>query len=452
MQKRIFLLAFTLAAALSVFAQTAVKMPKNKYKIEEDVKIGQEASQEVESKLPILRDREVEQYVQSVGRRLVKAIPDEFNEPRFNYTFKVVNLSDINAFALPGGPIYINRGLIEVAKNEGELAGVIAHEISHVALRHATAQATKMSNPLNQILVIGSILGGAIIGGDLGASLGQMAVAGYFLRYSREYETQADILGARIMARAGYDPQDLANMFRTIEEKSKGARPPEWLSSHPNPGNRYQKISQEARYLEVSPNPIKVTPEFLRVQRRLQSLPKADSMEKGDASRAGGGTYRKSIPEPSSRLKTYSNNSFRVGIPDNWEIVNESASEVWFSPRGAYGRDGITHGVVVGIKNSRGRNTLSVETDNFVNEILRINDFLRKRSSQKISFINRNGILTVLSGRSPITGEIEIAKVHTAFSKDGRLFYLITVAPEREFDFYAYTFDKIIDSVKVNEF
>ncbi len=159
--------------------------------------------------------------------------------------------------------MFVNRGMIEAAKNEGEVAGVLAHEISHVALRHGTAQAGK-ATPYQ----VGSILGqiaGAIIGGVAGqaVSLGsQFGFGTAFLKYGREYERQADLLGAQIMARAGYDPRDMANMFQTIQAKG-GNGGPEWMSSHPNPSNRYQAINQEAAQLRVS-NPIRSTPQSSR--------------------------------------------------------------------------------------------------------------------------------------------------------------------------------------------
>ena len=129
---------------LSALAQgTRIVAPKNGYKIQDDVQAGQQAAREAEQQLPILNDNEVNNYLERVGQRLVSAIPQEFQHPEFRYFFKVVNARDINAFALPGGPMYINRGMIEAARTEGEMAGVMAHELSHVALRHGTAQATK---------------------------------------------------------------------------------------------------------------------------------------------------------------------------------------------------------------------------------------------------------------------------------------------------------------------
>ncbi|MCA1850502.1 MAG: M48 family metalloprotease, partial [Acidobacteria bacterium] len=228
------------AMPLAALAQTRITAPSNKYK----------------------------------GRRLAAAIPSEFQHPEFRYSFDVVNARDINAFALPGGPMFVNRGMIEAARSEGEMAGVMAHEISHVALRHATAQATE-----TQKYQIGSVLGqilGAVVGGTAGQVIGAGSQIGFgagALKYSRKYETQADILGAQIMARAGYDPRDLANMFQTIERQGGGRSGPEWLSSHPNPGNRYQRINQEAALLRVSPsNAVQDTREFHNVQARLRSM------------------------------------------------------------------------------------------------------------------------------------------------------------------------------------
>src|ERR1043166_5620223 len=120
-------------------AQTKINAGWNLFSPEQDAEIGVQSAQEAEQQLPILRDAEVQNYVNRIGQRLAA----NAGGPRFNYQFKVVNASDINAFALPGGYIYVNRGIIDNARNEGEVAGVLAHEISHVALRHGTHQASK---------------------------------------------------------------------------------------------------------------------------------------------------------------------------------------------------------------------------------------------------------------------------------------------------------------------
>src|SRR5262249_21869461 len=233
------------AASVTLSAQTRIEPPDNKYTPAQDVELGRKAAAEARQQLPIMHDDAVSSLIDDIGKRLVAAIPAHLRHPEFQYTFEPVNVREINAFALPGGPMFVNRGMIEAAQTEGEVAGVMAHELSHVALRHGTAQASEATKyELGQ--VAGAVLG-AIIGGGWGQVISQGTQFGLgtaFLRFSREYEKQADILGAQIMARAGYDPIDMANMFRTIE-KQGGSGGPQWLSDHPNPGNRIEYITQE---------------------------------------------------------------------------------------------------------------------------------------------------------------------------------------------------------------
>src|SRR5215471_13957922 len=207
-----------LATPINLIAETKVVPPKNPYKPEKDVQLGQQAAAEVERKMALLNDSRIQSYVENVGRRLAEGIPAEFQHPEFRYSYKVVDSRDINAFALPGGFTYVNRGLIEAAKNEGEMAGAIAHEISHVALRHGTAQVAKAQKYQTGAAVVGIL--GSVFGAPAAGQLGQMGIGAYFLKFSREYEKQADILGSHIMANAGYDPRDMANLFKTLEQQS----------------------------------------------------------------------------------------------------------------------------------------------------------------------------------------------------------------------------------------
>lgn len=446
---------------IAVLGQTRIQMPKNNYKVQDDVKIGREASQEVEKQFPILNESEVTRYVENIGERLVRAIPTQFQQPAFDYRFEVVNARDINAFALPGGPMYVNRGMITAAKSEGEMAGVMAHEISHVALRHATAQQTKLNNPLNQILGIGAVLGGAILGGETGAQLGQTLAAGYFLRYSRDYEKQADILGSQIMARAGYDPRDLANMFRTIEQQSGGSRAPEWLSSHPNPGSRYETINREAQLLRVSPNEAtQDTRAFQNVQARLNRLPQAPTMAEIEQNARRGrttqtptssGRYERTVQTPSSRVQTYSSgNWIRLNYPGNWRAMGEESS-IWFAPEGAYGNNGVTHGATVGIYRAR-TNNLGQATEDYVNGLLQSNNYLRQQNNySRTNISGRQALATVLAGRSPVTGENEIVTVYTTQLRSGDLFYVATVSPQNEASSYNNAFRRMIGSIRLND-
>ena len=245
-------LAASLTISVSAAAQTRIDPDPNRFSPAQDVQLGRRAAAELRSELPIVRDRRTENYVARIGERLVAAVPGRLQQPLFRYTFQVVDRREINAFALPGGPIYVNRGMLDAASNEGEVAGVIAHELSHVVLRHATAQATK-----GQKFQLGALAGqilGSVVGGRTGSAIAQgsqIGIGTYFLKYSREYEREADLLGAQIMARAGYDPRDMATMFQTIDRRS-GNGGPEWLSDHPSPANRYEAINREAALLRGS--------------------------------------------------------------------------------------------------------------------------------------------------------------------------------------------------------
>src|SRR5437870_1747623 len=190
--------AAILLLPLTALAQTRLNTEKNNYTPAQDVQLGLQTAAQVQRQFSLLpRRSEVDNYVEQVGRRLVAAIPDQYQYPQFHYSFDVVNARDINAFALPGGPVYVNRGMIEAARSEGEVAGVMAHELAHVALRHGTAQATKAQSAKFQLPALGGAILGAIIGGTTGSAIAQgtqMGLGVYFLRFSREYEQQADIL------------------------------------------------------------------------------------------------------------------------------------------------------------------------------------------------------------------------------------------------------------------
>jgi predicted Zn-dependent protease len=262
---------------VSAAAQTRIEPHGNRFSPAQDVQLGRRAADEIRQQLPMVHDGPTDRFVERIGGRLVAAIPDALDQPAFRYTFDVVNLRDINAFALPGGPIFLHRGMIEAAETEGEVAGVMAHELSHVVLRHGTVQATK-----GEKFQLGAIAGqvvGSLIGGRTGTAIAQGSQIGlgtYFLKYSREYEREADLLGAQIMARAGYDPREMARMFQTIARRSGGGGP-EWLSDHPNPANRYEAINREAATLPVSRSR-RSNAEIASVQARLAQMPPAPTL------------------------------------------------------------------------------------------------------------------------------------------------------------------------------
>src|SRR6516162_8282045 len=215
----------TLMLALSeLLAQTQIKLPKNNFTPQQDVEIGRKAAAEVRKQYPIITDEAISRYLKTLGDRLVAVAPPELNQPVYEYSFTPVNLKEINAFALPGGPMFVFRGMFDAAASEAEVAGVMAHELSHVLLRHGTANETKAENPWLQIGQVAGQIGGAVVGGAAGSAIAegsQFGLGTMLLKYSRAYEKQADLMGAQIMARAGYDPRALAHMFETIQAQAQ---------------------------------------------------------------------------------------------------------------------------------------------------------------------------------------------------------------------------------------
>jgi hypothetical protein len=459
-------IALLLMVAIAFGDGTKITAPKNDYSPADDVKVGKEAAAQIARELPLLPENgEVDSYVERVGNTLAAAIPPEFAHPEFRYEFSVVNAKDINAFALPGGPMFVNRGMIEAAHSEGEMAGVMAHEISHVALRHGTAQATKSQDFPIQLGAIGGAILGAVIGGDAGdivAQGTQIGLGTYLLKFSREYETQADILGAQILARAGYDPTDLAKMFQTIEQQG-GSQGPEWLSSHPNPGNRYQRINDEGRKLTIAqPRRSGQSEEFTRVQSALKrmaptgtsdEIARSRKPESGtrypDDARMGG-----TIERPSTRYRAVAiNNAFEVSVPTNWREFRDGSS-VTVAPDGAYGnvqgQSVFTHGAIVGVASISSRD-LARESDQLISGILDSNAYLTTNGRyQRLRIDGREALRIRLTGTSPVTKRREIVDVYTALTGRDQLFHVIQVVASNDQSSYRAAFDQMVRTARVS--
>src|SRR5689334_13762434 len=233
--------AVLLAQPLALMAQTqggsAPQLPNpgsTGMNRQQQQQLGLQAMGEVYKQMPVLPDSSPEtQYIQRLGRKLTAVIPADKSWP---YQFHVIPAADINAFALPGGPIFVNIGTITAADNEAQLAGVLAHEMSHVYMQHSAKQAPKAT----VAQVIAGLAGAVLPQSGLGslARMGvQIGAGGVLMKYSRGDEAQADSVGAIIMYKAGYNPQAMADFFETLQKKYGGGGP-QFLSVHPNTGNR----------------------------------------------------------------------------------------------------------------------------------------------------------------------------------------------------------------------
>ena len=446
-------------------AQTKITPPKNKYTPEQDVQLGREAAAEVRKQYPVINDGALSSYLDRLGKRLVSAAPPDLNNPVFQYSFTPVNLKEINAFALPGGPMFVNRGMFEAAAGEGEVVGVMAHELSHVLLRHGTANATKAQG--FQLGQLAGAIAGAVVGGGWGQVISegsQFGLGAALLKYSREYEKQADLLGAQIMARAGYDPRDLGRMFETIQKEARGGAP-QWLSSHPDPGNRSAYIAKEAAMLQIAPRESHAA-EFQQARGLFAALPPAKSMAELERASAGGGGSAPAgtasvgrvgdpVPPPSAQYRTVQGgNLFEVSVPQNWQAVS-STNAVKFVPQNGYGvvdngGSAFTHGVELGIARASSRD-LEDATRTLVSNFARSNPDLRQASEMRnIRLSQRSGLGLELVNRSVLGGSEQIG-IYTTFLADGNLFYVATIVPDREADRYAPVFDRIARSIRLRD-
>lgn len=244
----------------------------NLYSPQQDVQLGRANAIQIEKQLPMLNDLETVNYITRLGRKLARYAPNDLKV--YVWDFYVVNSADINAFALPGGYIFVNRGTITAAENEAELAGVLAHEEGHVVMRHGTHQASEMSLVKAPLSILGAILGSSAgtAGSLIQAGLG-FGVNSVFLKNSRGIESQADAVGTYILYHAGYDPHAMAQFFEMLQKKYP-QQTIQFFSDHPNPGNRVKNVNEEIPRLgPARANWITDTPEFESVKRHLMSLP-----------------------------------------------------------------------------------------------------------------------------------------------------------------------------------
>lgn len=279
---------FTILLALSVPLRAQLQELKpgfNLFSPQQDIQMGKEAAAEVEKTQPVVKNEELTAYITKVGARLAKSK----RAGTFPFTFVAINDKSINAFALPGGPIFVHTGLIATLDNESQLAGVLAHEMSHVYLRHGTNQVTKAN-----LLQLGAALAGSAVGeetmwsklGQLGIGLGAQSV---LLKYSRNAEHDADLNGARIMNDVGYDPVQMAQFFTKLEAQGQkdNSKLANFLADHPTPGNRVTYVQEQNKYLPKTKYSETDPAALPRIKSIVAALPPPPPPPKPAAAQAG---------------------------------------------------------------------------------------------------------------------------------------------------------------------
>ncbi len=294
--KRFSSLVLTWALAATFFVPAAVGADKKKnpdeignrdvgrginiYSLEKEIAMGKELAQEVERQAKMVDDPVVSEYVNRIGQNLVRN-----SDAKVPFTIKVIDAEEVNAFALPGGFFFVNSGLIMKAESEAELAGVMAHEIAHVAARHGTRQATR--GTIANFATIPLIFMGGWTGYGVRQAASVLVPIG-FLKFSRGFEEEADLLGLQYMYKAGYDPTAFVDFFEKIQtlEKRKPGTMAKVFSTHPLTDDRIKQSQKNIQeYLKAKPEYVVSTSEFDNVKARLMALNNRRKVDDGDTNK-----------------------------------------------------------------------------------------------------------------------------------------------------------------------
>ncbi len=421
----------------------------NLFSKQDDIQVGQENAKQVLKQYEVVKDQFLQDYVQRMGQRL--ASTPEAKASGFQFTFTVLNVDQVNAFALPGGPMFIYTGLLKATDNEAELAGVMGHEMSHVILRHGTHEASKA----NVVQLLAGGLGALIGGGD--SMAGKLARAGlglagnsFILKFSRDAETEADALGAHLMAEAGYDPVQMARFFQKLN--ASGGQQLQILSDHPNPGNREVAIKAEMQTLPPHRYGFE-TGLFPRVKREVAALPPPVKKPAAAAPAPGGSVPVPGAGEPANGWMDYRGQGFTMKYPQTWQVFGQqNATDVTLAPKdGIVSQNGATQigfGVMAGqYVPQNGRSDLRNATADLVQKLRSENPNMSVAAGSQL-FTMRVGLpamTTTLRGTSPYGGG-EIDTLVTV-QRQQRLWYVVFIAPEKDQSRVEATFKEMLDSV-----
>jgi Zn-dependent protease with chaperone function len=428
--------------------RTSLKPGINVFTPEQDVQLGKQNAAQAEKQLRILNDPRVDNYLNNLGKKLAAHAPGY----KYPYQYKCVNDMAINAFALPGGYIYINRGAIEAADTEAQLAGVMAHETSHAALRHGTNQATKAQLSSVPFAILGAMVGGNSVGGLLAQLVGSFSLNSILLKYSRTDESEADVMGTQILYDTGYDPRAMAQFFEKLGAETKGKLPAQFFSDHPNPDNRVGRVDEEIDKLGGPPANYQAdSPEFQEMKRYIRKLPQPPKSAQANASPATSGK-----PEATSaHLNRFQNDVLELRYPDNWKS-NASGSTFALMPQGGVvqdnkGQSALAYGVMFNSLQPRAdngnRTTIEEASDQLVASLRQSNPNLREIGNRRRMQVDgANALSMYFTNGSPVGGN-ERDWLVTIERPEGLLFF-ICVAPESDFDSYDAAFQAVISSVR----
>lgn len=453
---------------------------------QQQIQLGFQAAAQVYKQAPVLPDSSPEtQYVRQLGEKLVATIPQQYTWP---YEFHVVAQKEINAFALPGGPMFVNIGTLTAADNEAELAGVMAHEMSHVYMQHSARQMAK-ARRTGLFADIAGIVAGAALGGAAGGLAQQgieMGAQSLMLKYSRADEAQADSVGAIILWKAHYNPQALANFFKKLE-KQGGGTGPQFLSDHPNPGNRQAAIQKEiaewprehydvnsAAFDQAKQHAAGVrsysgkeivqgakSGAWARLNEQSGAIFKAPpgvtiTQPASTGAEQGAGPVALSSVLPSSQMVSTNLGSLAIARPENWQVYKprQQGYGVTIAPPAGVAAADIGYGVIISAVAARQGRRLDLDQ---VTAAL-----VRRFESGGAQAVETPGPLQVggVAGRSvamqstspfpDANGQPQQERdwLVTVPAPDGTVLAFVFVAPQAQFDRFLPTFQNMLSSLR----
>jgi peptidase M48-like protein len=458
-----------LATTPRAHARAELQPCKNSISPEQQIQLGQKAVQQVYQQMPVLPDSSnVTKYVQRLGQKLAAQAPGH----KWPYNFHVVNVAEVNAFALPGGAIFVNLGTIQAASNEAQLAAVMSHEISHVVLQHSVCNLEK-EQKVGLLAGIGQLASGILLGDSALGALAQKGIgltAGLsFLRMSRGAEQQADLEGVGLLYDTGYDPRAMPQFFETIEAKyGKGGA--QFLSDHPNPGNRTEYVDREISSLVAKPKYATNTPEFAQIHKQVAGMRAYTSKEvdsgvwkkkdpnqtvstgvnQYDAGTAANTRIDTGLPQ---QWTTFQGSGFTMLVPSTWQAAgNQSAAMVappgGITPTSNNQGGNLVYGVLTDVYKPDQAGDSRQLFKEMVAEITRENPGLQPNNpgSMTINGKTIEGVQGVNRSANGGRGEHDWI---VGVPQNGAMRYFVFVAPEPDFEAMRPTFERIVNSIRL---
>jgi len=436
---------FVIALAVPLFAypqrppkQADVRVQKTSLSRDQELQIGKQFATEVEREMEVVHNPQIESWLNQIGQNLAKT-PEANAYP---YYFKLVNDDSINAFALPGGPMYVHTGLLKAADSEGEVAGVLAHEMSHVALRHSAAQISKQQT-FNTIFGLIGVAAGSLTMDkngqcgllcqitQTGTSLGENSI---LMKFSRGYEHDADLNGARMMASAGYDPMQLPQFFEKLQAKQGTAGEPKglalWMADHPATGSRIQYVSQDIQFYPQRQYTTS-TGQFAQVKKLLATIPPPKPQPGALIQPKQGATPRTNVP---AGFKDYPATGFSIAYPSTWQAGQaDPGGSLYLVPQGGVtkgengGSELITGAMIDYYVPKAGATNvnLAASTKEFLASLAQGDTNLKAEKSQQVTVGGKQALKTKLTTKTSLQQEPDQVVYLYTVPRQAGLWYLV---------------------------